>query len=70
MNHNDLTNDKKIKDMTVKKNFIFMGIQIVMYIIPLITSPYLSRVLTPEGIGNNSFVNSISFCFTLVIRFS
>ncbi len=70
MNQSDVTNDKKPKEVTMTKNFIFnLCIQIVMYIIPLITSPYLSRVLTPEGIGNNSFVNSISSYFTLVIGF-
>lgn len=58
------------KTTSVKTNFIFnLIIQIVTYIIPLITAPYLSRVLSPEGIGQNSFVNSITSYFTLVIAF-
>lgn len=70
MNESGTTISSKSKEATVKKNFLFnLCIQIVMYIIPLITSPYLSRVLTPEGIGNNSFVNSICSYFTLVIGF-
>lgn len=66
-----MTMDKKSeKPLSLKTNFIFnLIIQIITYIIPLITAPYLSRVLSPEGIGQNSFVNSICSYFTMVIAF-
>lgn len=58
------------KKPSLKTNFLFnLIIQLVTYIIPLITAPYLSRVLSPEGIGQNSFVNSICSYFTMVIAF-
>jgi O-antigen/teichoic acid export membrane protein len=61
---------KKTKKLGTKANFIFsLLIQLLTYIIPLITSPYLSRILGPTGIGENSFVNSVSSYFTLIISF-
>lgn len=58
------------KKLSLKANFLFnLIIQLVTYIIPLITAPYLSRVLSPEGIGQNSFANSICSYFTMVIAF-
>ncbi len=61
---------KVIKDESVKSNFIFnLIIQLLTYIIPLVTAPYLSRVLTPEGVGINSYVHSNVSYFTLVIAF-
>lgn len=55
---------------SVKYNFIFnLMIQLLTYIIPLITAPYISRVLTPNGVGINSYVNSNVSYFTLVIAF-
>lgn len=66
MSHNESTP----KTLSVKTNFIFnLAIQILTYLIPLITAPYLSRILTPTGIGNNSFVNSIATYFVLIITF-
>lgn len=65
-------NEKKIinNKESVKTNFIFnLIIQLLTYLIPLITSPYLSRVLSPNGIGTNSYVNSIVSYFTLIIAF-
>ncbi len=53
-----------------KKNYGFnLVVQVLTYLIPLITAPYLSRVLTPNGIGTNSFANSIAAYFTLIIAF-
>ena len=61
---------KSIKGESVKSNFIFnLIIQLLTYIIPLITAPYLSRVLTPAGVGINSYVHSNVSYFTLVIAF-
>lgn len=53
-----------------KKNYLFsLVVQVLTYLIPLITAPYLSRVLTPSGVGVNSFANSIATYFTLIIAF-
>jgi O-antigen/teichoic acid export membrane protein len=58
------------KTPSFKKNYLFnLIVQVLTYLIPLITSPYLSRVLTPTGIGTNSFANSIANYFTLIIAF-
>ena len=55
------------KKKSVKINFIYNTIfQILIYIIPLITTPYVSRVLGAEQIGQYSYVMSIVTYFTLV----
>ena len=51
---------------SIKKNYIYnLTFQILTLIIPLITTPYLSRVLGAEGIGIYSYVESISAYFVL-----
>ena len=51
---------------SVAKNYIYNLIyQILVLIIPLITTPYLSRVLGAEGIGIYSYTISIVTYFTL-----
>lgn len=51
---------------SIQKNYIFnAGYQILLLISPLITAPYLSRVLGPDGIGMASYVESIVAYFTL-----
>ena len=46
--------------MKVVKNYLYnVGYQVLAIIVPLITSAYVSRVLRPEGVGANSFTNSI-----------
>ncbi len=51
---------------SVKKNYIYNLIyQILTLIIPLITAPYLARVLNPDGTGKISYVESIVSYFTL-----
>ena len=50
----------------IKKNYIYNVIyQLLIIIIPLIVTPYTSRVLLPEGIGKYSFTTSIITYFTL-----
>lgn len=62
--------DKNVKSLSMKKNIIFSWIiQILTYIIPLVTAPYIARVLTPNGVGQFSFANSITQYFVLVIAF-
>lgn len=52
---------------SVGMNYIYNLIyQIFILIIPLITTPYISRVLSVDGIGLNSFTYSIAFFFSLL----
>lgn len=45
---------------------IMLLYQISMYLVPLITIPYVSRVLGPQGVGVYSYTSSImSFCIVL-----
>lgn len=49
------------------KNYIFNLIyQTVSIVIPLIVTPYVSRVLTPSGIGTYSYLFSIVYYFVLL----
>ena len=51
---------------SIKKNYIFNLIyQIVLVVTPLITIPYLSRVLNADGIGEVSFAESVVSFFVL-----
>lgn len=50
----------------IKKNFLYnSAYQILNIIIPLITTPYLSRVLGPEQVGIYSYTYSITYYFVL-----
>lgn len=51
---------------SVKKNFIYNSVyQILILLVPLITTPYISRVLSPEGIGIYSYNFSIAYYFSM-----
>ena len=51
------------------KNFIANLIKILVNLIfPLITFPYISRILLPEGIGRVTYVQSINNYFLLFIN--
>lgn len=51
---------------SVRRNYIYSTIyQVLALITPLITMPYVSRVLRPDGIGIHSFAGSIVNYFTL-----
>lgn len=51
----------------VKKNFLFnVTYQLLILIIPLITSPYLSRVIKSEGVGIYSYTYSIIYYYMLI----
>ncbi len=53
----------------VKSNFIFNAIyQLTNILVPLVTLPYLSRVLHAEGLGEYSFAYSVAYYFYLFIR--
>lgn len=52
--------------MSTKKNFIYnLGYQMLVMILPLITTPYISRVIGPEGIGIQSYTYSVANYFVL-----
>lgn len=52
---------------SLKKNFLYSSAyQILLVILPLITSPYVSRVLGPDGLGSFSYTQSIAKYFVLV----
>lgn len=51
---------------SIKKNYIYNLIyQIFLLIVPLVVTPYVSRVLTPEGIGQYSYTYSLITYFTI-----
>jgi len=50
----------------IKKNFIYnLAYQILVVLLPLITTPYVSRVLGSEGVGIFGFTNSVNSYFVL-----
>ncbi len=52
--------------MRVIKNYLYnASYQVFVLLVPLITTPYLSRILGPTGIGINSYTNSIIQYFIL-----
>lgn len=52
--------------MSIKKNFIYnLAYQILVIIIPLITTPYISRVIGADGIGLQAYTFSIANYFVL-----
>ena len=51
---------------SIKKNYIYnVSFQIFSLLTPLITTPYVSRVLGADGVGTFSYVNSIVTYFAL-----
>lgn len=52
--------------MKLIKNYLYnVGYQLFIIIIPLVTVPYISRVLGSEGVGINAYTNSIIQYFIL-----
>ena len=59
-------NDSVISPKSLKLNFIFnMSRTVLNFLIPLVTFPYVSRILGPEGLGKVEFANSIVSYFVL-----
>lgn len=55
-----------MKKQSLAKNFIFQFLyQVVVLIIPLILSPYLTRTLGSKSIGVYSYANSIAYYFVI-----
>ena len=45
---------------STNKNFIFnVGYQLLMYLFPLLSAAYVSRILGSQNLGTYSYVNSI-----------
>ena len=55
------------KQKSLKLNFIMNAILTMSsFLFPLITFPYVSRVLLPAGTGRVSFANSVVTYFVMV----
>ena len=66
--HIEKENDGKAmgKQKSLKLNFVMNAILTMsQFIFPLITFPYVSRILLPAGTGKVSFATSIVSYFTL-----
>jgi len=56
-----------MKRKSLSSNFIFnLLYQALLYAVPLLTTPYLSRVLRPEGVGQYAFAQSVVSYFVLI----
>lgn len=52
--------------MKIVKNYLWnVSYQLFVILVPMITMPYISRVLGPSGVGINSYTNSIAQYFIL-----
>ena len=55
-----------LKKSSIKKNFIYQAsYEILLIALPILTSPYVSRVLGASNIGIYSYTYTIAFYFTL-----
>ncbi|WP_173007715.1 oligosaccharide flippase family protein [Lactobacillus helveticus] len=53
--------------MKVIKNYLYnAAYQLLAIILPLITAPYISRTLKPEGVGIYSYTTSLIQWFTIL----
>lgn len=52
--------------VSIKANFMYqMAYQILLIILPFVTSPYIARVIGAAGLGDYSFSYSIAYYFVL-----
>ena len=55
---------------SIKKNFFYQMIyQVLIIILPFITSPYIARVIGANGLGTYSYSYSIAYYFVLFSNF-
>lgn len=55
-----------MENKSIKKNYLYnLAYQVLVLILPIITTPYISRVLGAENVGIYSFTISIVTYFTL-----
>ncbi|MEN2415089.1 flippase [Flavobacterium mesophilum] len=58
------------KNRTLLKNIASLGVvQVVNYIFPLLTIPYLSRIIGPDGFGIINYITAFVSYFVLVINY-
>ena len=63
--------EEKTPKKSIKSGIAYNGLyQIIYTITPLITAPYVSRVLGPEGNGTFDYSVSIAYYFFICICFS
>lgn len=56
-----------IRKKSLAKNYIYNSIyQIFVIIVPLITTPYIAKILLPDHVGINSYVSSVVTLFTTI----
>lgn len=56
----------KMKTASVKKNFMYQMIyEVLVIILPFVTSPYIARVIGAEGLGVYSYSHSVAYYFVL-----
>ena len=56
-----------MKKKSLTKNYIYNSIyQVFAIIVPLITTPYIAKVLLPDNVGIHSYVNSVVTLFTTI----
>lgn len=59
--------NKKQQKTSVIRNYVYnLSYQILAIIVPLITTPYISRVLHASGVGDYSYTYTIAYAFSLV----
>ena len=55
-----------MSEKSIKKNFsLSLAYQILTLITPFVTTPYISRVLEPDGVGITSYTASVVAMFAL-----
>ena len=55
------------KSISVKKNFIYnSAFQVLVLIVPFVTTPYVSRILGADNIGKYSYASAMVTYFTLL----
>ena len=58
---------QSIFDRQLKKNFLYNAVfQLVIFLYPLLLSPYLSRILGPVGVGQYNYTFTIASYFGMV----
>ena len=63
-------NTNKTVDLKIAVNFAYnTAYQILTILIPLLTTPYLSRVLHADGIGQYSYSYAIAYYFVLFLDY-
>ena len=56
-----------MKQPNIKRNYVYRLLyEILLVVMPLITTPYIARVLEPDGVGTYSYISSIMTYFTLI----